>query len=395
MTALLLALLSLSAAPNDCNASPASPSMTVGFPLHPFGVALTPDGCTVFVATGNGPTGNAAIEVLKRADGQLRKLRTIPLKQRPALGLALTHDTKVLIVSALDHVVLLDVPRLISGDADPVLCVFSDGSGAGSIAANTTADDRVLFVSDERKHGITVLDLARTLSEKKPAVIGVIPTGTSPIALVFSPDEKWLYSTAQIALPDWGWPIGCSQEGGGNPTKLVRPEGAVVVIDVARARSDPASSVTARIPAGCSTVRAALSPKGDRLYTTARNSNAVLAFDTARLQTDGAHARIGSITVGQSPVPVAVIDNGARVIAGNSSRFGPESNKDSDLTVLDAGKFDGHSDPVLGSVPAGAFPREMALSPDGRTLFVTNFNSKSLQMLDLNRLPLVRTLKPQ
>ena len=53
----------------------------------------------------------------------------------------------------------------------------------------------------------------------------------------------------------------------------------------------------------------------------------------------------------------------------------------------------------LGTRAAGAFPREMAVSADGSTLFLTNFGSKSLQVIDrcetidVKRLP-VTPVKP-
>jgi hypothetical protein len=54
-----------------------------------------------------------------------------------------------------------------------------------------------------------------------------------------------------------------------------------------------------------------------------------------------------------------------KVIAGNSKRFG-RSCEESELPVPDA----------------------LQLEADGRTLFLTNFNSNSLQTIDLERLPL-------
>jgi hypothetical protein len=48
---------------------------------------------------------------------------------------------------------------------------------------------------------------------------------------------------------------------------------------------------------------------------------------------------------------------------------------------------------VLGIIPAGAFPHELWVPADERTLFLTNFGSNSLQMLDINRLPIES--KPQ
>jgi DNA-binding beta-propeller fold protein YncE len=131
----------------------------------------------------------------------------------------------------------------------------------------------------------------------------------------------------------------------------------------------------------------AITPDGARIYVTARNSNAVLAFDTARLLSDPVHARIGEAPAGAAPVPIAVVDAGRKVIAGNSNRFA-DSNAPQSLVVLDAAKMEAGTDAALGAIPAGAFPREMALSADGHTLFLTNFGSNSLQVIDVDRLPL-------
>jgi DNA-binding beta-propeller fold protein YncE len=76
------------------------------------------------------------------------------------------------------------------------------------------------------------------------------------------------------------------------------------------------------VPAGCNAVRMSISPSGDRIYVTARNSNAVPAFDTSKLVSDSGHALIAMAPVGDAPVPVMVVDNGKKVIAGNSFRGG-------------------------------------------------------------------------
>jgi DNA-binding beta-propeller fold protein YncE len=70
------------------------------------------------------------------------------------------------------------------------------------------------------------------------------------------------------------------------------------------------------------------------------------------------------------------------VIAGNSNRFGA-GNQPLTLTVLDAVEMK-----TLGQIAVGAIPPEMALSADGHTLFLTNFGSKSLQVMDVDRLPI-------
>jgi DNA-binding beta-propeller fold protein YncE len=347
-------------------------------------VAPSPDGCWVFVSLMRGKRG---IAVLKRGGGSLNLSRVVRLDSPPT-GMALTHDGKTLIAAAVNSVVFLDVERITAGAAHPVLGSFSDGPRAGSIYAGVSADDKLLFVSDERAASITVIDLekARANGYSAAAILGKIPTGIAPIALTFSPDGKWLYTTSEAASRDWHWPSVCKPEGA-NPADAVveHPEGAVVVVDLARARTDPAQSVAARVPAGCSPVRIALAPSGGRIYVTARNSNAVLAFDTAKLLSDGAHARVGIVPVGRAPVPVAVVDDGRKVVAGNSDRFAGR-NSPQTLTVLDAAKLAEGGAAVLGTIPAGAFPREMSVAADGGTLFLTNFGSDTLQVMDVKRL---------
>lgn len=360
----------------DCN-TPAS--LTVALPGHPFTAVPSRDGCWIFVSLPDREAGNIA--VLHRGAGRVAVARVVPAPAAPT-GIVLTHDGKLLIAAARDRVLFLDVQRLTSSAPNPIVGSISTGLGSGNIYANVTADDKLLFVSREAAADVAVIDLerARRTGYQEDAILGKIPTGGAPIALTFSPDGKWLYSTSEGALPAWKWPIACKAEArpaGSSPT---RPEGAVIVVDVERARSDPAGAVAARVPSGCSPVRMAISPSGDRIYVTARNSNAVLVFDTAKLLPDPEHARVATAAVGAAPVPVAVVDKGKRLVVGNSNRFG--GGAEQTLTILDAAKM-----AVLGAVTTGAFPRELRVSEDGRTLFLTNFGSDSLQVIDVRELP--------
>ncbi|MBS1859424.1 MAG: hypothetical protein JST11_28880, partial [Acidobacteria bacterium] len=318
----------------------------------------------------------------------------VPLQSRPT-GMVLTHDGKLLIAASTDATVFLDVQRMTGGGENPV--VGSLGGGSGSIYANVTADDRLLFVSEERARSIRVIDLERARREgfKPAAVIGRIPTGIAPIALTFSADGRWLYTTSEVAVPEWNWPKACRPEGrGGADAPVTNPEGAVIVVDVIRARTDPAGSVVARVPAGCSPVRMAISPSGDRIYVTARNSNAVMAFDTRTLLSEAGRAAAAMAPAGDAPVPIAVVSEGTRVVVGNSNRFAAGDSPQY-LVVLDAARMREGLGAVLGVIPAGAFPREMSVSADGRTLFLTNFGSRTLQVFDLARLPIDPKLPPE
>ncbi|SPF46855.1 hypothetical protein SBA4_360002 [Candidatus Sulfopaludibacter sp. SbA4] len=239
-------------AQTGCNDPLASPVLTVALPGPPFGVAVSGDGCWAFVSLMNASGGKGAgIAVLSRKGGRVDLVRTVPLPSPPT-GIVLTHDGKLLIAAAIDNVVFLDVPCLISGCAKPVAGSFSDGGNMQSIYANVTPDDKLLFVSEESGSAITVIDLprARSAGFAASSIIGGIPVGHAPIALTFSPDGHWLFSTSQAALKDWGWPAACKPENRPNVSDLVNPEGAVMAIDVARAKSDPAHAVAGHVPAG-------------------------------------------------------------------------------------------------------------------------------------------------
>ena len=370
---------------------PASTS-TDGFQLelpgHPFGVVVSRDGRWVFVAVMSEKAGASGVAVIQQDQGRYELKRVVPCEG--AAELALTHDGKILVVAAGDSVGLLDTGRMISGTGDPHMGAFSDGAGAGSIYVNVTRDDKVLFVSDEGAEAITVIDLDRVRSSgyDARAVIGKIPVGRAPIALTFSPDDRLLYTTSEIAAEAWEWPKTVKSENSdpGLPSPMVQ-EGAVVVIDVAQAKADPAHSVLTRVPAGGSPVRMVMSPDGRLIYVTARGSNAVLVFDAAKLVTDPGHARLAKVPVVVSPVPLAIIQNGRTLVVGNSNRFGSDAGAFQKLSVLDIARM-GRDDAVTGTIKAGIFPREMCISADGKTLFLTNFNSDSLQVIDAQNPPI-------
>jgi len=319
----------------------------------------------------------------------------------PPTGLVLTHAGDLLIVAANDSIVFFDTKRLETGDGDPVLQRVGDGDNAGSIYVNVTPDDKTLFVSDEGAARITVIDLEKiralgrdsaahskgdqSSASSSAAIIGRIPVGLAPIALTFSKDQRWLFTTSEIAPEAWGWPRVLAPEGARAAQEKV-PEGAVIVIDVAKAKTDPKGAVVGRVPAGGSPVRLALSPDGNRLFVSARNSNAALVFDTAELIKDPEHAKAVKVPVGKSPVPIVVVADGKYVLVGNSDRFSANPAKASSLTVLETSRIGTQSDPKVGEIPCGAFPREFHLTADGQTLFLTNFRSRTLQVVEVSHL---------
>ncbi|MBV8856918.1 MAG: beta-propeller fold lactonase family protein [Acidobacteria bacterium] len=403
--ALALALLCAAAADArqggaaQCNAPMREPVSFVPLPGHPFSTVSSPDGCWLFVTVNSSnPRSFNGVALLRRRGGEITVEKVFPVEAEPT-GMTLTHDGKLLVIADGDYVVFMDVARMTGGTkGDPILGYIKDGNSPGSVYVNTTADDKLLFVSDENAEAVSVINLQKARAEgfKESAIVGKIPTGDAPIALTFSPDGRWLYTTSQIAPESLKWPIECKPEGA-DPAKAQPryPQGAILVVDVAKAATDPANSVVASVQAGCSPVRLAISPDGSRAYVTARNSNALLAFDTARFQTDAAGARVGTVPVGSSPVGVAVVNEGRQVVVSNSNRFARDQTVRQTLNVIDAARVGEGAAAVEGSLPAGLFPREFGHAPDGQTLFISNYISSELEVIDLKRMPVGAPAKNQ
>ena len=379
----------LTPAAADCNRA-SSPSIHLELPGNPFAAVPTKDGCWIFVSL---PESKAAhgpgIAVIKREGGNVTLQRVVAV-EGDFRGMVLTRNDDLLIVAGNPRAMFLDVGRLKSGNGNPVLGYWTDGNAkAQRFYVNVTSDDRYLFISNEGARSISVLDLdrARATAFGAGALIGTIPVGNAPIALTFSADERYLFSTSQSMPESAGWPIECRPERDQQqPPDETR--GAIFVIDVGQAVSNPAAAVVRTVQAGCHPVRLALSPKGDVAYVSARGDHRVLVFDTQKLVSDPARALLGSVPVGTAPVGILTVDGGRRVIVASSNRFAGTASDKQPLYVVDSSKVHLGADAVLGVVQAGARPRELRTSSDGRTLFVTNFNSQTLQVIDLTRLPL-------
>jgi hypothetical protein len=333
-----------------------------------------------------GPGAKGGIAVLALEGGALKLDRVLSL-DNDAAGMALTHDGRVLAVAAIKTVLLFDVAKLLAGERQPELTRFANREGVLNISVAITADDRTLFVSEEQAEAIAVYDLVKLRKDgySDSAGLGKVPTGHGPISLVFSPDQKWLYSTFQIALPEWRFPRDVPNPRDANARMF---QGGIALIDVAKSRTDAAHAVVARVPAGGTPVRLVLSENGERVFTTARASNQLVMLDAKMMRTDPERAKVGVVTVGSAPVPLVLFDGGRKVLVGNSNRFADNAASPSNLTVVDVEKMGEGDAAATGTITAGAFPRDLALLPDGHTILVANFLTRDVQVLDARNLPL-------
>ena len=134
----------------------------------------------------------------------------------------------------------------------------------------------------------------------------------------------------------------------------------------------------ATIGAGASPVRVVLSPGGKVAWVTARGSDALLGVATARL-ISARPALVADVPVGSAPVGVVLVDGGRLAVVADSNRFaGRGAQWLSVVSIQDA--VHGRS-ALVGQIRAGSFPRQFALSPDGQTLYVTNFASSQLETI--------------
>jgi DNA-binding beta-propeller fold protein YncE len=358
-------LLGTQMARADCNKPMADAVTHVPLPGHPFSAIASADGCTIFVSL---TAKDSHVLVLKRDDGQVTIAQNLPALGL-VTGMALSPDGRSLVAANGGGVTLFDTAKLIAGADKAAMGYLNDRTGARSVYAAFSPDQHLLFISDEGSATITVYDFVGIFTGKGIKPIGEIRTGDAPVGLAFSPDGKFLYSTSQVASASGG----CSENGGRS-----HGPGALMVIDVAKAAIAPSESVLARVTAGCSPVRVALSSDGARAYVTARGQNMLLAFDTARLLTDPDHALVAQVPVGTAPVGVAAANG--KVFVTNSNRF--KGGDAQSVSVLDAANLAS----AQADIPAGAFPRELKLTDDGKTLLVTNYASGTLELVDMARL---------
>jgi DNA-binding beta-propeller fold protein YncE len=340
---------------------------------EPFGVAVTPDGRYVFVSR-----ATSGVQVYRAGRGlALTWVRSVSVPGT-LLGEALTSGGRYLLVASDRGAVVIDVAAAEQGRPHAVLGTLSAPHGMGAIEVAVTHNSRLAFVSLEYSDDIVVFRLHRALvSGFGPAdYVGSIPAGEAVVGLALSPDGRWLYATSELGPRVAQIRNDQSRTG----------QGSLSVISVPRAATDPAHSVLTTVAAGCQPVRVVTSADGTVAWVTARGSNTLLGFSTALLRSHPARSLVARVRVGEAPVGLALVDHGRQIVVADSNRFNAPGASASLAVVRVADALAGR--PALaGLLPAGLFPREMAVAPSGRTLLVTCFGSGQLELVALTGLP--------
>jgi DNA-binding beta-propeller fold protein YncE len=338
----------------------------VHVPGSPFGVVVTPDGRWAFVALIN------SVEVLRLGPALAPVIvRTITLTGGSAVGETLTPDGRYLLAASGSGAVVISVARAEQGQPGAVLGTLTDpAGGAGGIEVAVSPDGGFAFVTQEDSQQAAVFNLRLALTRGfGPAdYVGAIPLGLAPVGMAVSPDGRWLYATSEAARRNAGG------------------QGSLTVISLPRAETDPAASVVTTVAAGCSPVRVVTSADGREVWVTARESDDLLCFSAAALRSDPARALVAVVRVGEAPVGLMLVRNGSRVVVADSNRFNA-TGANSDLSVVNVAAALAGRPAVIGRIPAGQFPREMALVPGGQRLLVSNFASGQVEAVSVPTIP--------
>jgi hypothetical protein len=165
-----------------------------------------------------------------------------------------------------------------------------------------------------------------------------------------------------------------------------QPQGAIQVVDVQRAKTDPATATVGwTFPAGCGANAIAVSPDGRRVSNAAADAifeaealpSELHVYDTTAVGAGTPPARIARI--GLSRGPTAIIDTGDRILVGFQATNGVQP----DILVIDPSKAAAGNDAVVGTIP---FPGgNLGLSSDGRTLFALAPLRGGIGIIDLHR----------
>jgi DNA-binding beta-propeller fold protein YncE len=293
-------------------------------------------------------------------------------------GITLTHDGRHVIVSVGSGALVFDVVKAVAGSSAAVVGALNGTAGTGAIEAIVTSDDKYVFVSQEYgtaqtklRGGVEVftLDKPTTNGSVSGSYVGFLPLGDAVVGTAFSPNGSILYATSEISeLP-----------------LVNETQGSLSLIDVEKLKTNPTDALISNTTiAGCSPVRVAVSAK--EVWVTARESNRLLAFDAAKLLSSPENALIASVQVGTSPVGLIFAKNGSRILTADSNRF-LYTNTTSGISVVDVQAALQGKQALLGRIPTGKFPRELAISPDKRTILVSDYYSAQVQAVDVDSIP--------
>jgi serine/threonine-protein kinase len=335
-------------------------SQTVTLSGSPFGVAVTPDGKYSFVSLGN------SVAVLSNGHGSPAPTPVTTIQAAGAKkGDAITRDGKYLLAAAGSGAYVINVSAAESGSSDAVLGTLTSPGGKGSVEVSVSPDDRFAFITLQNSAEMAVFNLQTSLAHGlgQSGFVGMVPLGPDPIGIAQSPDGRWLYVTGESTA------------------------GKLYVLSMSRAETDPGRALQQTAAAGCAPARVLVSPDGNDVWVTARDSNALIAFSAAKLLTKPAESLIARVNVGQTPIGLTFIKDGTQIMVADSN-LKTVAGADSLALISTQRALQGQNrGALLGFIPTGHVPREVEPESGGQILLVAEDGSGQLQSIDAGSLP--------
>lgn len=229
--------------------------------------------------------------------------------------------------------------------------------------------DRI-FVNDLYAHKNFVFDAqsyAKLLSVVLP---------DEPVEAAFSPDGRWawvsLYNSARVVIVDTDSGTLAGEVGTGSIPKevAVSPDGAWVYVANWDSNTVTVIDASARkrvkdIPVYATPRGMCFTPKGDRAYV------CIMGGDTlAEVDVSGGHTVVRQIPCGQNPRHVVLSPDGRTLYVSN--------NLPGTVTVVNR-----EAGTISATIKVGRAARTMDITPDGRYLFVCNYEDGTVGCVDL------------
>lgn len=384
---------------------------------NPTSAVATSDGAFVFVSVTNVGNPNftgsdqaagarkdavSGVQIFRRTgrlnshDHKLKSIGFIRTGSTGANGLAFLRGEKTLVVGVGDDgVAFLDVHDVIAGTAKPVLA--SQGEGAGTFDVVASPDGKFVFSANEYgvvrgqrgSVGIIAVNAGELGRITHPQTIDQIPVGDVVPSLALSPDGSRLYVATEL-IPSKDVPTiagagnseltksDCTQKKGSTP----RGNGFITVIDTQRAIALNSNAILSRVASGCSPVRLVEDADSTRLFVSARGDNVILSFNPQLLESDPEHALLQVfLSGGSAPVGMHLFAKDRMLAVANSNRF---DDANGTVAILDVSKVSGaRNHAPVATWTAGLFPRNIGVSRDGARLYLTNYTSRSLQVIQI------------
>jgi serine/threonine protein kinase len=336
--------------------------------LNPFGVIGSPDGKFVFAVT---PT---QLEVYGLGPGTtLTHKFTYTIANRAATGITLTKDGKDLLVAAQNSILVLSVAEAEEGASSinvGTLTVPGLTGNGQAVEVLVSKQGKYAFLTLKAANQVAVFNLQQALSSSgfdSNAYVGSIKVTDNPVGMALSSQGGKLYVTSYG--PDTAQPVA---------------NGSISILNVIKAETKTSTALIGRVTGLCEPSR--MVTDGNTLWVTARGSNELLGFAIDKLLTTPKKALISKVKVGQTPIGMLLVNGGSRLVIADTD-VNKTGGKADNLAVVNVAAALAGKSALLGYIPSGELPRELAVVPGGRVLLVSDNGSAQVQTVDLSKLP--------